>query len=454
MQAAWRGFLFGLGQFGVGVSWLYIALNEFGRMPGPLAALALFLFFVYLALYPALLGYLHARWFSALSPLSAAVSLAALWVLAEWLRGWLMTGFPWLHLGYSQIDTPLANLAPWLGVYAVSFVTVLSAALLAGLIFAERRARWILGSVLLGLWLGAWALGRIEWVSPSGAALRVAGIQGNVALDQKWYPAFRQEIMRRYTELTVAQRDVDLVVWPEGAVPAYRDEVETAFLEPLARAARQRDFDLLLGILEEQAGGDGRLYFNTALGLGSRTVEYRKHHLVPFGEFLPLKDLLQWLLQYLHIPMSNFSPGPAGQGPLELAGHRLGVSICYEFGFGEEIIRVLPEADVLVNISEDAWYGDSLAPHQHQQMARMRSLEAGRPMVRVTNTGVSALIDHRGRVITRAPQFKIFVMRGSVQPMQGMTPYARFGNLPIIGGSGVLVLLAAGLAWRRSRRPV
>ena len=449
-RAAWRGFLFGLGQFGVGVSWLYVALHEFGNMPGPLAAFALLLFFAFLAAYPAALGWVQARAFARGRAVHAVLVLPGLWVLWEWVRGWFLTGFPWLHLGYSQIDTPLAGFAPLLGVYGVSLAAVASAGLAAEA-WARRRGAWPAPVAALALlWLGGWLAGRVDWVEPDGAPLRVAIVQGNVPLAEKWYPRYRQTILNRYRELTLGLTEADLVVWPEAAVPAYRDELEAGYLADLAGIAHARGMDILLGVLEQASADGRRVYYNSALAVGGTGPAYRKHHLVPFGEYLPFKGLFGWLLATLDIPMSDFSAGPADQGPMRLAGRALGVSICYEFAFGEEIIRALPQAQVLVNISEDAWYGDSFAPHQHQQMVRMRAREAGRPLLRATNTGVSALIDHRGRVTARAPQFEVAVLTGTVQPMRGATPYVRAGNYAAIALAALGAAL--GLWLGRSRR--
>ena len=206
--------------------------------------------------------------------------------------------------------------------------------------------------------------------------------------------------------------------------------------------------DILIGVLEKEYHADGRTYYNSVLNIGARPGVYRKHHLVPFGEYLPLQSLMRWLPDYLYIPMSDFSPGPAQQPLLEVAGHVTGISICYEDVFSAEVLRALPQATLLVNVSEDAWYGDSWAPHQHQQMARMRALETGRPMLRATNTGISALIDHRGRELARAPQFAIHVLTGTVQPMQGVTPFVRAGNTLVILVVFSLLVLALGIRYR------
>ena len=374
--------------------------------------------------------------------------LPALWVVLEWMRGWFLTGFPWLDLGYSQIDGPLAGFAPWLGVYGVSFAAAASAALLA-LALRHGRHGWRHLAALVLLWTGAWLAGQQSWVVPDGKPLRAALIQGNVSLAKKWSTNYRMEIVQRYAALTQEQHHVDLVVWPEAALPATLDELEEGYLPQLERLAASRHMDILLGVLEQGHVDGGRTYYNSVLSIGAQSGMYRKHHLVPFGEYLPLQGLLRWLPDYLFIPMSDFSPGAAQQGNLRVAGRSVGISICYEDAFGREVRRALPQASFLVNVSEDAWYGDSWAPHQHQQMARMRALETGRPMLRATNTGITAIIDHRGMELARAPQFAVQVLKGQIQPMQGMTPFVRFGNTPVMVLA--LLILAAVIAWRRRR---
>jgi apolipoprotein N-acyltransferase len=449
-RAAFRGFLYGLGMFGLGVSWVYVSMHHFGNMPAPLAGLAVILFVAGLALYPLLLGWLQARLRQPHGSLHWIVVLPSLWVLFEWLRGWLLTGFPWLDLGYSQVAYPLAGYAPWLGVYGVSFFCAVSAGLLA---WGAREPKKFLQRSLLPLaviWAGGWLAGKIEWAQPAGRPLRVTLIQGNIPLASKWRPESRDAIMDRYLELSAQAPKSDLIVWPEAAVPAYLDQVDSGFVESLRRNSRVAGVDFLIGVVERD-NDEGR-YFNSVVSIGPQPGIYRKRHLVPFGEFPPLEPLFSWLMRSLQIPMSDFSAGAPDQPPLLAAGQRIGVSICYEDAFGNEIIRALPQATLLVNVSEDAWFGDSLAPHQRLQMARMRAREAGRPMLRAANTGPSLVIDHRGEVIARSPQFQVHALTASVQPMQGATPYVRFGNWPLVL-SLVLIVVGAGLA-HHAKRPL
>ena len=292
-------------------------------------------------------------------------------------------------------------------------------------------------------------LGHAEWTRPSGPARSVAVVQGNVAQDLKWRDEQRAASMAHHLALTRAHWDADLVVWPETAVPAFAHRVQ-GFLAELSDEARAHGADVLLGVPFRDAES-GR-YFNSVMALGSEIGVYHKRHLVPFGEYVPFSPVLGRVLDLLHAPMSDFSAGPAGQPPLPVDGLRVGVSVCYEDAFGEEVIDALPAADLLVNLSNDAWFGDTVAPHQHQQMARMRAVETGRDLVRATNTGVSALIDWQGSVTARVPQFQSVVLRGSVTPRSGTTPYAALGNVPVVLGAGLTLLGVAAVGAFRSRR--
>ncbi|MCC6473730.1 MAG: apolipoprotein N-acyltransferase [Burkholderiales bacterium] len=433
-SAALAGFLFGAGFFGAGVSWIYVSLHVFGLMPAPLAALATALFCAYLALFPALVGSLQAR--LDLAPgIRALVLVPALWVLAEWMRGGLLTGFPWLALGYSQADTPLAGFAPLAGVYGVSLAAALAAGALAlAAHLARARARAAAFAVALGVGLAGWLLQRIDWTEPRGEPLGVALVQGNIAQDLKFEPSRYQATLDTYRRLVESTR-AKLVVLPETAIPRMLDQVDPAYLDALRVLMRARGGDLLLGAPFRD--GAGR-YYNGIVTIGASPLQfYAKSHLVPLGEFVPAE--FRWIVSWLRIPLSDFSRGGA-QAPVEAAGEPIALSVCYEDAFGEELARQLPRASVLANLSNVAWFGDSLAPGQHLQISRMRSIETGRAMIRATNTGVTAIIDARGRMLARLPGFTEGVLAGSVQPRQGATPYVRTGNAP------VLVLCALALA--------
>lgn len=444
-RAAWRGFLFGCGLFGVGVSWVYVSLYTYGHMPAPLAALGVALFVAALAAFPAAAGAVQAGFGASAPAWRLALAMPASWALFEWVRGWFLTGFPWLSLGYSQSDTALAGFAPWLGVYGMSFATALTAGLLAAAWHGRRYRLAFLGAAAL-IWAAGAAAALPVWVRPAGTPLAVALVQGNVSLDIKWDPAHLDGIIARYLDLSRRAGAADLIVWPEAAVPGYFDRVAPQLVPRIGRLARARDADFIVGAVERDPGTGA--HYNSVYALGNAEGRYRKRHLVPFGEYLPWPGLFGWIIDYLHIPMSDFRAGAAAQPPLEAAGHAIGISVCYEDAFGEEVIDALPAATVLVNVSEDSWFGDSLAPHQRIQMARLRTLESRRPMLRAANTGPSVIIDHRGNVLARSPQFTPYVLSGTVQPMSGMTPYARFGNVPAV--SLMLLALAATLTRRRA----
>jgi apolipoprotein N-acyltransferase len=447
-RAAWRGFLFGVGMFGVGVSWVYVSLHTFGNMPAPLAGLTVILFVALLSIFPAAVGLLQAR-FQSLGPRwRLALVMPALWVLLEWTRGWFLTGFPWLNLGYSQVDTPLAGYASWVGVYGVSAAVAATGGLVAAAWFDRNWAWRLYLPVVAAIWIAGWLAGQIAWVQPAGPPLRVALVQGDTPLAIKWRPEYRDAIVDKYIALSERAVDVRLIVWPEAAVPDYFDRIAPTLVPRLERISRERGLDFLIGAVERDPSG--ARYYNSVFAIGHTQGRYRKQHLVPFGEFLPFPKLLGGLLNYLHIPMSNFSVGNHRQKPIRAAGHEIGVSVCYEDAFGEEVIRALPAATLLVNVSEDAWFGRSFAPHQRLQMARMRALESGRPMLRAANTGPSAIIDYRGNVLARSPEFQSYVLVGVVQPTDGATLYVRVGNTAIVTILVVLLSALAVRAWRLS----
>jgi apolipoprotein N-acyltransferase len=441
------GYLFGLGLFGIGVNWLHISINLFGGI-NLIGALAVtWVLVAFLALYPALTGYLSRRLFRNAPPsVFLLLVVPALWVLTEWLRGWLFTGFPWLDLGYSQTDTLLGGLAPLAGVYAVSTATILTATALVAMFCVTARGKALVALLIVAIWSGAWLAGRQDWTADEGRHINVALIQGAVPQSLKWDPAIRRTSMQLYADLTRPYLGADLIIWPETAIPALYHQVQ-GYLDDMASLAAEHGSSLLVGIPVWDAGS-GRYYNSLVVLNGGKRAFYHKKHLVPFGEYMPFADTLRGLLQFLHIPMSNFSPGPDVPPLLVAGGIHLGVSICYEDTFGEEVIEALPDAEVLVNVSNDAWFGDSAAPHQHLQMARMRALETGRYMLRATNTGVSALIDEKGVVLRTTPQFRPEVVSGRIKLFHGETPYAEWGNYPIV----ILELLILGVVLIRQRR--
>lgn len=447
-QAFRRGYLFGLGQFGIGVSWVYISLHDYGGASRFAAGALTSLLVAFLALYPALAGAISVRIFQSNPILRSIVVYPALWTLSEWVRGWFISGFPWLNVGYGQLDTPIAGFAPVIGVYGVGWLVALSAGLILSLFYLPWLKTTTAGIVVAALWAcGAW-LNQVEWSSPAGEPFKVTLLQGNIPQEIKWEPRHQRETLKLYIAMTRQHWDSDLVVWPETAVPAFYHQVEKSFMLPLQEEAKNSGTDLLIGApLLEQPGAR---YYNALISLGQTPGIYRKRHLVPFGEYLPLQPLSSFFLDILQIPLADFSAGSDRQPLLEAAGFPLVASICYEDAFGEEALTGMPDGAYLVNVTNDAWFADSIGPLQHFQMARMRALELRRYMLRATNTGVTGIISPFGDVIEQAPQFERTTITGEIVPMRGSTPYSRYGNRPLVIGL-FFVLVLAWITTRRHR---
>lgn len=446
-QAAWLGFAYGLGLFGVGIYWIYISLHDFGDMPWWMASFSTFVLCAFLSLFPAAVGWLGKRnWGS--RPWLAVFAVPALWALSEWVRSWIFTGFPWLTVGYSQVPfSPLAGFAPLIGVYGVSLLTVLAASLF--LCWAQAKPQRLkIGLVIVALWISGSALKLVEWTRLYESPISVALVQGNIAQDMKWEPGEAQRTLDYYFA-QVKKSQADLIVLPETAFPMLISQVPNEYLTEIKKHGEQNGGDVLVGAVELENGN----YYNSMLSFGSAPTQiYRKSHLVPFGEFIPLKNVFGWIYRdWLHIPLTDLSRGRIDQQPMHVAGQRVAVNICYEDVFGEEIIRQLPAATLLVNASNDAWYGDSYAAHQHLQISQARALETGRMMLRATNTGATAIIDQHGYVVEEAPHFSTLTLTGKAQGFYGSTPYIKFGNWPFLMFS--LVVLAAALLSSRMRVP-
>lgn len=446
LQAALSGFAFGLGHFLAGVSWVFVSLHYFGAMPAVLAAIATFLFCALLAGFPALAGWVAVRVGGASAPRRLLAGASA-FVALEWLRGWIFTGFPWLTVGTSQApSSPLAGFAPLLGAYGTSLAVALGAATLAALAasLAWSRTRLALAAALAALFVVG-GLGRsVPWTEPAGAPVSVALLQGNIPQQLKWRDEVRTRTLIEYRRMVFEAR-ARVVVLPETALPAFLDQLPPEYLESLREHARATGKEILMGTVEREFRGNEFDYYNSVVRLdGAAGQAYRKRHLVPFGEFIP--PGFRWVLAVLRIPLSDFARGSALQKPIVAGGMSFGVAICYEDMFGEEVIDALPAAQALLNVSNLAWFGDSFAAEQQLQASQMRALETGRWMVRSTNTGVTAAIDEKGRIVARLPAFTAGTLVESVVPRKGSTPYTWWGNY------AALILIAALLAAARFAR--
>ena len=433
-EAALTGLSFGIGFFLTGVSWVYVSLSVFGGMAWWLAGIAAFLFCSVMAIFPMLAGWLFKHWQPA-EPGRQALLFAALIAAVDWLRSWIFTGFPWLLVGYTQAPpSPVSGFAPVIGAHGLSLLVALSGALLL---------RWKLGvASLAALAAAGFGLQQVQWTEPVGEPISVALIQGNIPQEVKFQPEAFLRTLNLYQRL-VAENPAQLTLLPETAVPAFFDQLPPDYAESFKSTALRHDGDIVFGTIT----GHGEHYWNSAVSLGnSPTQSYSKTHLVPFGEFIP--PGFSWFMRLASIPMSSFSRGPGMQPPLAVAGQQLAVNICYEDVFGEEIIRSLPQAGILANLSNTAWFGRSLAQPQHLQIARMRAAETGRPMLRATNTGMTAVIAADGSLQAILPPFTQDVLRAEVRAYQGMTPYARYGNSAFLLLAGLFLLFSQ---WPRRR---
>lgn len=434
-SALWRGWWYGFGVFLAGTSWVYVSIHDFGDAPAPLAALLTGGLVAGLAFFFGLFAWLWTKLFRRPdAPLMDAFAFAALWVFQEAFRGWFLTGFPWLYAGYSQLSAPLAGLAPIGGVWLVGFVAVATAVLLGSLrsLAAHRTQLLIAVALIAASWITAISLKGHAWTTPAGAPLKVLLVQGNVAQELKWNPEQLNAQLALYRELTLEHiGDADLVVWPETAVPVLR-EMAQGYLADMTRFVQSHNAALITGLPLRERNEAGELrYYNgiTAMGRGEGT--YLKQKLVPFGEYVPLQDLLRGLIAFFDLPMSDFARGPADQPPLFAKSYRIAPFVCYEVVYPEFAAQLAAQSEVLLTVSNDTWFGHSIGPLQHLQMAQMRALEAGRWMIRATNNGVTALVDPQGAVTLELPQFRKGVLRGSVTPMQGLTPYLQWRIWPL-----------------------
>lgn len=434
-----NGWLYGVGKYGVGASWVYVSIHQFGGASIGLSVFLVALFVGGMALFVLTMNGLYGRLRTA-HLATNAVLFVAFWVVWEWLLTWVFSGFPWLFVGYAHVDTVLAGFAPVGGVLFVSALAcTVAVSTVVALWVAVKQHRWPWGALVLLLlpWLVGYGLGRQSWVE-EGTQHQVALVQGNIDQATKWDPANRLPIVRTYLELSKTAWDADLVIWPEAAITLFKHEAPQ-LLDELQRTAERSQTSLVFGIPTLEREPPDRLIFHNSvevLGLGSGS--YEKQRLVPFGEYVPLESWLRGLIEFFNLPMSRSEPGSATQPLLDLGGHLAGMAICYEIAYGELVRRQAQEANVLMTVSNDTWFGASIGPHQHLQIARMRALESGRYLLRGTNNGVTAVIGADGQVQTQLPQFEPGVLRGRYRSITGSTPYVRFGGL----AAALVVVLA------------
>lgn len=448
-QASVCSFFYGLGLFGSGISWIYVSIHVYGYVSVSLAVVLTGVLVVGFAALAAASGYLYVRWIRD-APGGLTLGFAALWVLSEWFRSWFLTGLPWLYLGYAHIDTPLSGWAPVSGVWAISFVVAYTGAVFAQMIRRHGRYR-VHGLAVVGLWLFGWVLSMVPWVMPADhAPIEIAMVQANIPQEVKWHADQYEQTLQLYRDLSAPLwKPVDIVIWPEAAIPnTYQNA--SGFLASMAVMAREHQAHLITGIpyFEASEEDDGR-YYNSIIVLGESTDGYAKRRLVPFGEYVPFESWLRGAMAIFDLPLSAFSPGPAKQSMLTIDDVQFAPFICYEIAYPHHSWsnQWSDQADVLVTISNDAWFGRSIGPWQHLQIAQMRALELGRYLIRATGSGVSAIIDQRGHIIARTDLLQQAVLMGEVLIYQGATPFAWLASWPLL----VLCLVLCGVyAYRTS----
>lgn len=446
------GYVWGLGQFATGISWVHVSIDNFGGMPKIASVFLMALLVGYLSVYSALWAWSLNRFFPRSNRSRYLLAAPALWLIFDWLRGWVMTGFPWLWLGYSQIDSPLANFAPLGGVELLTLLLMMCS---GALMYAIVQRAWSTIMIPLVIFATGYGLRNIDWVTPNpDSKTTVALIQGNIPQELKWKPSQRWPTIMKYTDLSRENWDADIIVWPEAAIPAFEFEIPS-YLRNLDEAARLNHSAIVTGVVNM---GQNKKFYNSILSLGSTpygdyeydpTERYHKHHLLPFGEFVPFERILRPLAPFFNLPMSSFSRGAFVQPNIVANGRHMAPALCYEIIFNEQVRQnVTDETDFILTLSNDAWFGRSIGPLQHMEIARMRALELGKPLIRSTNNGVTAVTDYKGNVLTQLPQFETGVLRAELESTSGQTPYRLVGSWPLYAWT-LLSLIAGYLLSRR-----
>ncbi|WP_368411055.1 apolipoprotein N-acyltransferase [Colwellia sp. 4_MG-2023] len=436
--------LFAFGWFASGISWVHVSIDQFGGLPLIISLALMLLLCLYLTIFPALAAYLTAR-FSNNQQLNLWL-LPSFWLICEYLRSVVLTGFPWLSLGYSQIDSPLASLVPLIGEVGVTAIVLLINISLVKIFIAltqQKRGKLVLPtSIICSLALLSFVLSQMIWVETNGKTTKVALVQGNIAQSIKWSPEQEWPTMLKYLDLTRVNYDADIIIWPESAIPALEPTVQD-YLTTVNDSALLNNSAIITGILNYNF--ESKEYFNSLITLGkaqptdeisyyyNHQNRYSKHHLLPIGEFVPFQELLRPLAPLFNLPMSSFSRGDYVQPNLVANGLHLLPLLCFEIAFPHQLAaNLIPETDLLLTVSNDAWFGHSHGPHQHMEIARMRALEFGRPLLRATNNGITAIVDHNGDYIARIPQFKEGVLKADVPLVVGKTPYSQWPRLILL----------------------
>jgi apolipoprotein N-acyltransferase len=444
-RVLWRGWLFGCGFFGVGASWIFVSIHVYGNASVWLAGLLTLLFVAFLALYPATQAWVYKRLFPKAGVFAWTIGFAAIWALWEWLRGWLFSGFPWLYLGYSQMDSPLGGFIPVIGIYGTTALAASVGGLLAYALYIQSKIRWLCLSLAALLLLSGFALHFIQWTTSTNLPKQVSLIQGNIPQAQKWDRKFIQSIINRYHGLTLQHEDSAIIIWPEASLPIPLPD-SAPLVATFADEAKQRHNTLILGALE--FSGDGDRFYNSVLAVGTGSGVYHKRQLVPFGEYIPFESLLRNVIEFFNLPSSYTESGAALQPVLVSDDWNIAPLICYEIAYAALGREAALQGNITLTISNDTWFGRSLGPKQHLQIAQFRALETGRYVMRATNNGITAIINQQGKITAITPAFETNVLTAEAQSTSGLTPIVRIGHLPII----FILLILIGIAWYTNKR--
>ncbi|AXY61286.1 apolipoprotein N-acyltransferase [Acinetobacter sp. WCHAc010052] len=438
-QAFFIGWSYGIGLWFVGAFWLYTSIHVYGDTNAVLSVLMIAIMALLMGLFTAVQTWLYRRFFP-----ETPLTFAPLWVLFEWSKTWVFTGFPWLFAGYAFTERFIDGYAPLFGIFGISFVVIVLACAVVEIL--NRRLFWAVPSALL--LLGAWGASQLSFVEAKNERpLEVSLIQGNIPQDLKWLTEYQIKTLEIYANLTRTEWGRDLIVWPESSIPMFQSDIEP-FLEAMKVQADKTGSAWVTGIpywdLKQSQAEGYPMYYNTLMATGFESEGlYKKQRLVPFGEYIPLSGLLSWVLPALQNDpsMSGFSRGEKDQKPLSIRHHRLGSAICYEVAYPNLTRRNAAQSDFLVTVSNDAWFTGTAGPQQHLQMVQMRAKENGRWFIRATNTGVTAIIDYQGHIVKQAPMDQPAVLRGNLPAMQGETLYTRLSDWPVLGFSLLLLIL-------------
>ena len=444
-QAYVRTFIYAVGLFTTGASWVFVSIHEYGFLPAPIAATATLLFCIFLASIFAIPFML-----AALIPQTQAayvLGLPSIWILSEWLRMWFLTGFPWLYAGYGHTDTWLSGWAPIGGVLLLSLLSAIGSASIAYLRRGDfkHRPTKILCAMVLAIWLTGLGLQQINWTEAEGDKLTVTLVQPNIPQNQKWSADVQASILQQLYQQSESHWNSDLILWPEAAIPAVAQQIPR-YIQQLESKSIASKSTLLTGIIHYDP--TEKKYYNSILALGDGAQRYDKTRLVPFGEYVPLEFLLRGALDFFNLPLPALSLGKPHQRPFIVNQQNIGASICYEVVYPDLIARTSIDSNIMLTVSNDAWFGDSIGPHQHMQMVRMRALETAKPMMRATNNGISGFIDYNGQITQVAIRNLMTELTATVQPRVGSTLFSHTGSWPTI----VLALLICAALIRQQRK--